>query len=62
MNYTNSLWGPLYYSHIETYMFREVGTSFINNTYKCIVRICWTIFMINLNGFFLVLKTYLATK
>ena len=35
MNYTNSLWRPLYYSHIKTYMFREVGTSFINNICKC---------------------------
>ena len=60
MNYTNGLWRPLYYPHIKNYMLREVGTNFKNNTY--IVYICWTIFMVNLNRFFLVLKTYLTTK
>ena len=62
MNYTNSLWRPSYYSHIKNYMFREVGTSSINNTHTCIAHICWTIFMIKLNRFFLVLKTYLTIK
>ena len=62
MNYTNSLRRPLYFSHIKNYMFREVGTSFINNTCTGIVHKCWAIFMIFLNRFFLVLKTYLTTK